>query len=176
MFYHTMSTISMSTILRIFSSQLGDNISERLFLGCFSGMYFLSVIRAGCILCLRSERHTRATKASAFADASEVIFIKSAFGLLPQEALSLVLYTIVPPELIWATDSNETITLQEVEHQGVTLIVQSLGMNTGRIVQIKSTDPYAFLKQEYQPGRTISFTPDLSNKEDELAHISPGSA
>lgn len=86
----------------------------------------------------------------------------------------MVLYTIVPPELIWATDSNETMTLQEVEHQGVTLIVQPLGMNTGRIVQIKSTDPYAFLKQEYQPGRTISFAPDLCNKEDGLAHITPG--
>jgi hypothetical protein len=33
-------------------------------------------------------------------------------------------------------------------------------------VQIKSTDPYVFLKQEYQPGRTISFAPDLSLKDD----------
>jgi hypothetical protein len=69
------------------------------------------------------------------------------------------------PELIWATESKEVVTLQEVEHQGVTLIVQTTGLNTGRIVQIKSTDPYTFLKQEYQPGRTISFTPDLGLKD-----------
>ena len=54
----------------------------------------------------------------------------------------MVLYTPIPPELIWETESNETMTLQEVEHQGVTLLVQPLGMNTGRIVQINSTDPY----------------------------------
>jgi hypothetical protein len=83
-----------------------------------------------------------------------------------EEVLTLVLYTPMPPELIWATESDETMNLQEVEHQGVTLIVQPMGMNTGRIVQIKSTDPYVFLKQEYQPGRTISFAPDLSLKDD----------
>jgi hypothetical protein len=83
-----------------------------------------------------------------------------------EEVFALVLYTPMPPELIWATESNETMNLQEVEHQGVTLIVQPTGMNTGRIVQIKSTDPYVFLKQEYQPGRTISFGPKLDLKED----------
>jgi hypothetical protein len=72
----------------------------------------------------------------------------------------------MPPELIWASDPKETMALQEVEHQGVTLIVQPTGMNTGRIVQIKSTDPYVFLRQEYQPGRMISFSPDLNLKGD----------
>ena len=86
----------------------------------------------------------------------------------------MVLYTPMPPELIWATESNETMTLQEVEHQGVTLIVQPTGMNTGRIMQIKSTNPYVFLKQEFQPGRTISFGhPELNLKED--ATGAPGS-
>jgi hypothetical protein len=80
----------------------------------------------------------------------------------------------MPPELIWATDSSETMSLQEIEHQGITLIVQPTGMNSGRIVQIKSTDPYAFLKQELQPGRTISFGhPELDIKK-ETAMI-PGS-
>lgn len=79
----------------------------------------------------------------------------------------MVLYTPIPPELIWETESNETMTLQEVDHQGVTLLVQPLGMNTGRIVQIKSTDPYVDLKQEYQPGRTISFAPVFSLKDEQ---------
>lgn len=74
----------------------------------------------------------------------------------------MTLYTPVPPELIWVSESNETMTLQEVEHQGVTLLVHPLGLNAGRIVQIRSTDPYIFLKPEYQPGRMISFAPDLS--------------
>ncbi len=78
----------------------------------------------------------------------------------------MVLYTPVPPELIWATESDETMPLQDVDHQGVTLVVQPMGMNTGRIVQIKSTDPYVFLKEEYQPGRMISFVPDLSLEKD----------
>lgn len=86
--------------------------------------------------------------------------------MITKEVLTLVLYTPMPPELIWVTESNETMTLQEVEHQGVTLIVQPTGMNTGRIVQIKSTDPYVFLKQEYQPGRTIFFGPELELKGD----------
>jgi len=85
---------------------------------------------------------------------------------ISEEVFTLVLYTPMPPELIWATESNETMALQEVEYEGVTLIVQQTGMNTGRIMQIKSTDPYVFLKQEYRPGRTISFTADLSLKDD----------
>jgi hypothetical protein len=87
-------------------------------------------------------------------------------AIIDEEVLTLVLYTPMPPELIWATEPSETIALQEVEHEGVTLIVQPTGMNTGRIMQIKSTDPYVFLKREYQPGRTISFTADLSLKDD----------
>ena len=83
----------------------------------------------------------------------------------------MVLYTPVPPELIWATESDETMSLQEVDHQGVTLVVQPMGMNTGRIVQIKSTDPYVFLKEEYQPGRMISFAPDLSLEKDKSKSI-----
>jgi hypothetical protein len=78
----------------------------------------------------------------------------------------LVLYTPVPPELIWPAESDGTTALQEVEHQGVTLLVHPLSLNTGRIVQVRSTDPYIFLKPEYQPGRTISFAPDLAPGDD----------
>ena len=82
----------------------------------------------------------------------------------------MILYTPVPPELIWATETNQTMNLQEIEHQGVTLLVQPLGMNTGRIVQIRSTDPYVFLRQEYQPGRVINFLPDLYLHDDRQDH------
>ncbi len=73
----------------------------------------------------------------------------------------MVLYTPIPPELIWGTEPSETEAFHEIEHQGVTLVIQPLSMNTGKIVQVKSTDPNVFLKQEYQPGRVISFIPSL---------------
>lgn len=60
--------------------------------------------------------------------------------------------------------------LEEIEHRGVTLIVEPVGMNTARIVQIKSTDPYDFLKDEYQPGRLINFTPDLDLHDNRQNH------
>jgi hypothetical protein len=75
----------------------------------------------------------------------------------------------MPPELIWPPDSENIpsfpqASLQEIEDEGVTLVIQPLGINAGRIVQIRSTDPNVFLRREYQPGRLVSFKAQLGKE------------
>jgi hypothetical protein len=48
---------------------------------------------------------------------------------------------------------------QEVEYNGVTLVVQPMGIGLGKIVQVKSTDPSVYLRPELQPGQQISLSP-----------------
>ena len=87
---------------------------------------------------------------------------------LIREVPALILYTPMPVELIWLPPEAAEIpsALQEIESGGVTLLVQPVGINSGKIVQIRSTDPNQFLKPEYQPGRVISFTPELNLHDD----------
>lgn len=69
----------------------------------------------------------------------------------------MILYTPLPPELIWTwTNENESSTYQEIELGGINLVIKPVGLGIGKIIQVKSSDPYVYLKPEYQPGRLIS--------------------
>jgi hypothetical protein len=67
----------------------------------------------------------------------------------------MILYTPIPPELIWERQSQETTTYQEVQYSGITLLVQQGDNGLGKVVRIISSDPYAYLIPELQPGREI---------------------
>jgi len=69
----------------------------------------------------------------------------------------MILYTPLPPELIW-TNENEPSIYHEIELGGINFVVQPIGLGIGKIIQVKSSDPYVYLKPEYQPGRLISFS------------------
>jgi hypothetical protein len=70
----------------------------------------------------------------------------------------LILYTPLPLELVLMSDDNSS-PYQEVEYNGVTLVVQPMGIGLGKIVQVKSTDPSVYLRPELQPGQQISLSP-----------------
>jgi hypothetical protein len=70
-----------------------------------------------------------------------------------------MLYTIVPPEIIFG-ESEETAeggsdnSLQEIEIKegGASLLVQRLPNGQSRLSRVISTDPQDYLKPEWQPG------------------------
>lgn len=68
----------------------------------------------------------------------------------------MILYTPFPLELIFAAEDNSTFPYQEIKLKGATLVVQSTGVNMGKIVQIRSTDPSFYLRPEFQPGQFFS--------------------
>lgn len=73
-----------------------------------------------------------------------------------------MLYTIIPIEFIFDSDSENGLTdgsLGEVElRQGtVSLVAKSLPGGQYKITRIISTDPQDYLKPKWQPGTLISF-------------------
>ncbi len=71
----------------------------------------------------------------------------------------MLLYTVIPIESIFDSDSNNESPPDEVEiDQGRTsLLAQSLPGGQYKITRIISTDPQDYLKPEWQPG-TIMFS------------------
>jgi hypothetical protein len=69
----------------------------------------------------------------------------------------LILYTPLPLELVMSVDDN-TSPYQDVELDGVTLVVEPTVAGMGKIVQIRSTDPSVYLRPEFQPGQQISLS------------------
>ena len=66
----------------------------------------------------------------------------------------MILYTPLPLELVMSVDDN-TSPYQDVELDGVTLVVEPTVAGMGKIVQIRSTDPSVYLRPEFQPGQQI---------------------
>ncbi|TCL61545.1 YlzJ-like protein [Hydrogenispora ethanolica] len=70
----------------------------------------------------------------------------------------MLLYTVIPPELIFEDDSGENSPCEpvEVKKGAVSLMVQPLSAGQGRITRVISTDPQDFLNPEWQPGTIMS--------------------
>ena len=69
----------------------------------------------------------------------------------------MILYTPLPLELVMSVDDN-TSPYQDVELDGITLVVEPTIAGMGKIVQIRSTDPSVYLRPEFQPGQQISLS------------------
>lgn len=69
----------------------------------------------------------------------------------------MILYTPIPLEIVMAVEDS-TSPYQEVELEGVTLVVQPTATGMGKILQIRSTDPGVYLRPELQPGQQISLS------------------
>ncbi|HHW66888.1 YlzJ-like family protein [Defluviitalea raffinosedens] len=70
-----------------------------------------------------------------------------------------MIYSIIPDEVIFSDMEDESKAVEEykeIEYKGYLLQV-TLEKNSGyRIQRIISTDPYAYLNSEIQPGNIIS--------------------
>ncbi|HHV93257.1 MAG TPA: hypothetical protein GXX47_01830 [Firmicutes bacterium] len=70
-----------------------------------------------------------------------------------------MMWTIVPPEVIWEGAEEKPKDLMELNWQGVQVLVEPLEFGRGRIVKLLSTDPRDYLKPELAPGSVVSLLP-----------------
>ncbi|MFZ3587862.1 YlzJ-like family protein [Bacillus sp. DJP31] len=68
----------------------------------------------------------------------------------------MILYTMMPAELIYPPDETQFSNQLFVEVCGVSMLVERNEDQGYRIVRLLSSDPQHFLNDEYLPGSTIS--------------------
>lgn len=71
----------------------------------------------------------------------------------------MILYTMVPQEVIFQSDLKEFDKLIEVTYEGVPLLVEMGNMGSCRIIKVLSSDPAHFLESKFSPGNTIYVNP-----------------
>lgn len=70
----------------------------------------------------------------------------------------MILYTMMPHELIFPTDPAEYSKQRVVQYQGIPLLIEAVDEQNARVVQVMSSDPVHFLDQRCCPGAKISFS------------------
>ncbi|RJO61792.1 MAG: hypothetical protein C4542_05615 [Dehalococcoidia bacterium] len=69
----------------------------------------------------------------------------------------MILYTPMQLELVLeGFDQNKYPCYQELDHKGVTVLVEDVGGGKRKVVKLLSTNPYDFLRPELSPGTILS--------------------
>ncbi|NLY31035.1 MAG: hypothetical protein GX047_10465 [Firmicutes bacterium] len=71
-----------------------------------------------------------------------------------------MMWTIIPPEVVWEGVEERPKDLMELSWQGVQVLVEPMQFGQGRIVKILSTDPRDFLRPELAPGSVVDLLPN----------------
>jgi hypothetical protein len=69
----------------------------------------------------------------------------------------LLLYTLMPLETV-LEGIDKKYEYKEIDVDGVTLVVESVGINQGKIVRLLSSDPQDYLNPSFSPGKIITFS------------------
>ena len=69
----------------------------------------------------------------------------------------MILYTIMPPEVVLEGMNQPVKPPQEIDLGNVKLLVETMGLNQGKVVRLISTDPQDYLNPNFQPGSIIDF-------------------
>ncbi|MCA1059109.1 YlzJ-like family protein [Rossellomorea aquimaris] len=67
----------------------------------------------------------------------------------------MILYTVVPNDLVFPTDVNEFSGQMMMDYQGVPLLVQQVE-NKYRIIRVMSSDPAHYMNDQICPGEFIN--------------------
>ncbi|NLW23868.1 MAG: hypothetical protein GXY91_01220 [Clostridia bacterium] len=68
-----------------------------------------------------------------------------------------VLYTTLPLDLVLEDKSKDNeFNFQEINYNGIDMLVEPLGWHKFRIIRLYSTDPAHYLDPDLQPGSIIS--------------------
>lgn len=67
----------------------------------------------------------------------------------------MILYTIVPHELIFEVEQEFSNNQENFYYKGIMVTVERMALNRYKIVNILSTDPKDYLIDEIQPGKMI---------------------
>ncbi|MEH7073572.1 YlzJ-like family protein [Neobacillus drentensis] len=69
----------------------------------------------------------------------------------------MILYTMMPPELIFPFETDSVSQQQMVSFQGIPLLVEMVDGQNAQVIRILSTDPQHYLESQVCPGAKISF-------------------
>ncbi|OIK11090.1 ribonuclease [Bacillus sp. MUM 116] len=69
----------------------------------------------------------------------------------------MILYTMMPNELIFPSDTEAFSKQQMITYQGVPLLVDVTDQQNVQVVRVLSSDPQHFLDERFCPGAKISF-------------------
>ncbi|WP_312473026.1 YlzJ-like family protein [Neobacillus sp.] len=70
----------------------------------------------------------------------------------------MILYTMMPNELVFPYDSESVSKQQMVNFQGIPLLVEATDQQNFQVIRILSSDPQHFMDEKICPGAKISFT------------------
>lgn len=70
----------------------------------------------------------------------------------------MIIYSIIPQELIFQSDVQEEIKHQSITYDGIPLLVEMAEDNCYRVIRVLSSDPAHYLDQRCMPGSKISFS------------------
>ncbi|PFO05864.1 ribonuclease [Bacillus sp. AFS076308] len=69
----------------------------------------------------------------------------------------MILYTMMPSELIFPSEQTEESKQKFITYQGVSMLVEQTDSDHVQVVRILSSDPQHYLNQQLCPGAKISF-------------------
>ncbi|MCM3765708.1 MULTISPECIES: YlzJ-like family protein [Bacillaceae] len=69
----------------------------------------------------------------------------------------MILYTMMPQELIFPYETDSLANQQTVSYQGVPLLVEAVDGQHAQVIRVLSSDPQHFLNEQICPGTKISF-------------------
>lgn len=69
----------------------------------------------------------------------------------------MILYTMMPHELIFPSDQESFQQQKMITYQGIPLLVEQMDTNNVQVIRILSSDPQHFLDERVCPGAKISF-------------------
>ncbi|MDR6997883.1 YlzJ-like family protein [Neobacillus niacini] len=70
----------------------------------------------------------------------------------------MILYTMMPQELIFPSETEAFSNQQMITYQGVPLLVDVSDQQNVQVIRLLSSDPQHFLDDRFCPGAKISFT------------------
>jgi len=70
----------------------------------------------------------------------------------------MILYTMMPQELIFPSALEEFSRQQMVTYCGIPLLVEQVDQQNIQVIRVLSSDPQHFLDERICPGSKISFT------------------
>ncbi|MDF0725128.1 YlzJ-like family protein [Cytobacillus sp. S13-E01] len=70
----------------------------------------------------------------------------------------MILYTMMPEELIFPTAETDFSKQKIVEMNGVSLLVNETSQNQYVILRVLSSDPQHFLDDQYSPGQKVTMS------------------
>ncbi|WNF35394.1 YlzJ-like family protein [Bacillaceae bacterium IKA-2] len=68
----------------------------------------------------------------------------------------MTLYTTVPQELIFPYDESQFAKQMNIDIKEGQLVIEAMENQQFRVVRLISSDPMAFLNENYTPGKMIS--------------------